>query len=104
MTKLTDLEPVFVAWDGNPHHGGWVELPTMQGADGVEFYCPKGGDRACRILCWNKSVPLSIDPTPGRWNMAGTSLEDLTLSSSVDVSGGPCGCGWHGFIQNGEVA
>lgn len=99
--KLTDLDASFIAWGGDPHHGNYIELPSMEGADGVTFFCPFGGDKACSIVLWNHDVPASVEPGPGRWSMMGTGLHDLTLSPSVNMSAGPCACKWHGWIKDG---
>ena len=37
---------------------------------------------------------------PVRWNVSGTNYSDLTTDPSILLEGG---CGWHGFIKNGEV-
>jgi hypothetical protein len=82
-------------------------------AQGIRFLCPKcfeanGGPVGTHVvICWSRSrgVPDSAEPGPGRWTLDGTGLADLTLngdgsSRSVLLLGG---CGWHGFITNGEV-
>jgi hypothetical protein len=99
--RLIDCEASFIGWDGDPHFGGYEELPTMQGADGVTFFCPFGGKKACSIVLWSYDVPASVTPGPGRWEMTGTGLHDLTLHPSVDMSRGSCACKWHGWIKNG---
>jgi hypothetical protein len=87
------------------------DVDTLAEADGFIFVCPKcfaenGMNRkgVHSIICWNPSVPQTTSPTPGRWNMIGTGFEDLTLqagSSSIHLM--PPGCGWHGFIENGNI-
>lgn len=55
------------------------------------------------VICWEPNVPQTTNPVPGRWNMNGTGLHDLTLtagSSSVLVH---CDTQAHFFIQNGEI-
>jgi len=101
--KLTDLEASFVLWDGSDI-GGYMEVPDIKGADGVTFFCPHGGEKACSILLWDHSVPPFVTPGPGRWTMTGTGINDLTLSPSVDMSAGPCACKWHGWVKNGDAA
>lgn len=38
---------------------------------------------------------------PSRWTVSGTSYHDLTTTPSIFLK--PPGCGWHGYITNGEV-
>lgn len=86
-------------------------VDTIEEAQGVMFVCPlcfhnnNDSDIGVHsVLCWNPSVPQTIEPVPGRWNLVGTSLEDLSLvagSSSILLTGD--GCKWHGFITNGKV-
>jgi hypothetical protein len=52
--KLTDLEPCFV---GDYHQGTsssdpttYRQLPSVEGAQGVLFICPKCGNHS--VLCW----------------------------------------------------
>lgn len=103
--RLTELQAEFVKRTAR----GFRRLETIAAANGVFFLCPKcfranGGDVGTHwVLCWSPSVPQTVKPTPGRWELRGTSLEDLTLvagSSSILLTGG---CQWHGFIRNGEV-
>jgi hypothetical protein len=88
--------------------GSWREVDSIALADGVWFVCPKcflANNRerpgVHGVLCWDATVPPQISPGPGRWNLRGTGLTDLTLvggSNSIHLQGG---CGWHGFIENG---
>lgn len=89
----------------------YVPVETLAEADGVQFLCPlcfqANGGRAGThmVLCWfTDKVPDDAVPGPGRWNPAGTGLDDLTFvppgAFSVQVIGG---CGWHGFVKNGEA-
>lgn len=94
--------------------------PTLAGAQGLVLWCPCGygkpeypldGGRphAIEIPFANPQgvvvVPANFGPTDRsgnkpRWSVSGTSLDDLTISPSVDVNAPSC---WHGFITNGEV-
>jgi len=106
--RLTELEPQFLK---RVTDTSFREVEELSEADGILFICPlcfekNGKDRVGvhSVMCWKPSVPQTTEPTPGRWNMLGTGYEDLTLqngSSSILLTGD--GCGWHGFIQNGEV-
>lgn len=98
MTKLTELDATFVAWDGSAS-GNFAEIPTIVGATGVMFDCPKCGGHS--VLVWDRTIPSNIDPGPGRWDMFGTDLEDLTINPSINLTGP--GCGWHGWVKNGDA-
>lgn len=106
--KFAELEPAFYRHreeDGRELH---VPVDKLEDAQGVMFLCPKcfvenkGGVGTHHMMCWfsKRGVPNHVTPKPGRWDVSGTGLEDLTLSPSVLIIGG---CGWHGFITNGEV-
>ena len=108
--KLLDLKPQFVRHlmrDGQ-RLMGYVE--SIDEADGVRFLCPacfatNGGPVGTHsVVCWRRGrVPEELAPGPGRWEITGTGLENLTLSPSVDISAGGRGCGWHGWIRDGTV-
>jgi hypothetical protein len=100
MTKLAQLEAAFVRLLNE--RGDFQELPSMAGANGVMFDCPKCG--AHSVLCWDRTVAAGIAPGPGRWEMSGTSLHDLTLSPSVDLSRSGGACDWHGWVIDGDAA
>lgn len=112
--RFTDLKPEFKIRELRDGREILVTVDSIQEAQGVWFLCPKcwterGGPRGThRVLCWSRSrgIPDDVDPKPGRWTLEGTGLDDLTLgaepgqSRSVLLLGG---CGWHGFVTNGEV-
>lgn len=123
--RLTDLDPHFVKREIRPCAGHAVEdcgvtsphtqheyhvfIDSMDDADGVWFDCPKcflanGGPVGTHaILCWRPRVPPGIDPSPGRWELQGTGMADLTLvagSSSIALQGG---CAAHFYIRNGAI-
>ena len=131
--KLTDLEAEFLRWEkrfeGVPYikpAGGefgdpfervvHVSVPTLAEAQGVQFLCPKcyaenGGARGVHlVVCWSRSrgVPDEATPGPGRWTLVGTGLHDLTLNGDPPGAARSVlltsGCGWHGFVTNGEAA
>jgi hypothetical protein len=55
------------------------------------------------VLCWRPRVPQTWPPVPGRWEMLGTGLADLTLvasSSSVLLTEG---CRAHFYVQGGQI-
>ena len=98
---------------------GSVDVDTLVEADGVMFQCPlcsagkpvseEDGRRfvvgAHYVLCWFVGrVPDDFDPKPGRWHPSGTGLDDLRFvgpgAASVLLTSG---CGWHGFVRNGDA-
>jgi len=97
--KFTELDPKLVV---HAPSASSAHLPlTLANAQGVLFGCPAcKGAASHSILCWfrGRGVPDSETPGPGRWDVSGTGLDDITLSPSVNVNG----C-WHGFVRNGEI-
>ena len=67
------------------------ETADLASAQGVMFLCPlcyvkNGGEVGTHaVICWfrNRGVPADESPGPGRWDVSGTSIADLTLSPSV---------------------
>jgi hypothetical protein len=109
--KLVDLDACFVRRHAGPPET-WEQVDELADADGVMFLCPKcyaansGEVGTHRVLCWFVGhVSDDVDPKPGRWVPAGTGLDDLTFvgpaAASVQLTGG---CGWHGFVKNGDAA
>lgn len=92
--------------DGHDWH---LPVDDISSADGVMFLCPKcfqanGGSVGTHsIICWRPRVPDDVAPKPGRWELVGTGIDDLTLvagSSSILLTGGCCA---HFFIRNGSI-
>jgi hypothetical protein len=133
--RLRELDAHFVGvWHDDRAMGGgagWRMLPSIEGAQGLMFQCPKcaegkeageelddvtGEMRGFRrgahpILCWFRNprnapaAPDDVAPVPGRWWMEGTSIDDVSF-----VQGNPPitnsvllqgGCNWHGYVTNG---
>ena len=117
--RLRELDATFVA-DVDPATLSSRRQQEIDGAQGVLFQCPKcaagkppapdGGVQGAHyvLVCFanprNAPVaPAEYDPNP-RWQMSGTSLDDLTLSPSVNLDvPGATGCRWHGFVTNGDA-
>ena len=115
--KLTDLEPTFLRYENRgDQHIYHHRVETVAEAHGVLFLCPKcflanGGAKGTHaILCWSRSAgtPETAKPLPGRWALAGTSFEDLTLNG--DVGGNEnrsvlllSGCNAHFHVTSGEI-
>lgn len=86
-------------------------IDTVEGADGVIFMCPKcyedepvGAIGTHSIVCWQPHVGQEHTPKPGRWQLVGTTIDDLSLvadSSSVKIEGG---CEAHFHVRNGRIA
>ena len=114
--RLRSLDAEFVSQynpvTGSHHRQG----DQIDGAQGVLFLCP-----LCQkemILCWFANpinaprVPDSAYPRPGRWTASGNSVDNLTLSPSVNLDTheaqtaeqqGYHPCKWHGWVRNGDA-
>lgn len=73
--------------------------------DRLIFDCPVDSNHSI-LVALNKPIK---DVNEGRfWQAIGTSLDDITLSPSVDCThtkdGKPSGCGFHGWVRVGAVA
>lgn len=103
--------------DGSVQWGGFpVDMLHQQaeltGADGVEFLCPKCfeenggavGTHLVQVFFHGGDAPENLgkdsEGHTARWTANGTGLDDLTLSPSIYVK---TGCGWHGYVTNGET-
>jgi hypothetical protein len=105
--RLVDLDAKFLKRDNDRH---FCIVETIGDADGVEFLCPKcfvsnnGAVGTHGVICWASSVPQDTDPKPGRWNLSGSSLYDLTFvgpgAVSVLLQGG---CNAHFHVRNGSI-
>lgn len=116
--RLLELDAEFVGEYTSKTHR---QLESVDGAQGVMFQCPHcaqglkvGGDErrkwvegAHYVLCWFANprnalkVPDDAFPLPGRWTFTGETLDTLTLNPSVHVTGP--GCGWHGWVKDGDA-
>jgi hypothetical protein len=80
-----------------------VAVPERQKV-GVSFDCPCG---KCGIRCY---IPFTnpadgLPPEPQKndtWERRGETFEALDLKPSI-MRTPPYGCGWHGYVNNGEV-
>lgn len=130
--RLLDLEPSFLRHaveTAGPHHGRplpdgttqwggfdtdvFYEETDLARADGVEYLCPlcfqknggAVGTHSLHTYFAGRGVPDHLGKDSNgqtvRWTIvSGSGLHDLTLSPSILVK---TGCGWHGFITNGEI-
>lgn len=99
--SLNELEAVFI----RPTPTGYREVDRFADAEGVLFLCPTCFEKNAGpigteiIIAWFVDVPKVLSPGPGRWKPTGTSLEDLTLTPSINVAQEH----WHGFIRGGHA-
>jgi hypothetical protein len=124
--KLRELDARFFGRVDGDKRSSFMQGDRIDGAQGVMFQCPecaKGKPRSedgegfagahYIKVCFSNPrgapvAPESYDDNP-RWEMAGNSLDDLTLSPSInlDVPGNDGtiqGCRWHGWVRNGDAA
>jgi hypothetical protein len=108
---LRDLEAFFIKILPDDEEGRqcYTFVENIVDADGVEFLCPvcfvtnHGRVGTHMVICWQPNVPQTRSPKPGRWNLVGSSLDDLSLvagSSSVKLEGG---CNAHFFVEHGQI-
>lgn len=99
--RLTDLEVKWVAAGGPGITRNGQPVPERRGV-GIGFDCPCGCDQRCFVPFVN---PLDGGPPTSvvAWTRTGDTFETLTLQPSIKRSRENGGCGWHGFITNGEV-
>jgi hypothetical protein len=110
--RLAELEARFVKIlppDAAGHAVFQTDVPIAE-ADGVLFLCPtcfraNGGRVGTHsVLCWRPHVPQDRSPTPGRWELVGTGLGNLSLSAGSSSIHLQSGCGAHFFVRDGEIA
>lgn len=107
--RLADLDATFLK--RNPDGSSQTGVSLAE-ADGIMFLCPKcfadntGKVGTHSVICWFVGkVPDDVSPKPGRWNPSGTGIDDLTFVPPGAVSVLlTAGCGWHGFVKNGDAA
>lgn len=100
--KLTDLNPEWIGSGGagitNSADGSPV--PRREGTM-LMFSCPCGCPEPIAVYV---NPPLDGQPADERckpvWQRTGDAFESLTLTPSILRRGG---CGWHGFVTNGEI-
>jgi hypothetical protein len=106
--KLTDLRPSFIGQGGEGITRDGQPVLRREGV-GLACDCPCGCGSAMFIPFAN---PLDGGPNehPKGWQREGDTFETLTLRPSIrrlkwtDTHGVEHGCGWHGFITNGDAA
>ena len=101
--RLTDLQPRLL------HSGGGVTradtgqpVPRREGV-GMTLMCPCGcGVRFALIFTNPLDGGPTLDGVGPTWERTGDDFETMTLNPSV-LRSEPRGCGWHGWIRDGEV-
>jgi hypothetical protein len=136
--RLRDLDGQFV-YDVVKNQRMRSDSASLDGMQGVFFQCPKCGEglergeengrgfiRGAHYILVLFANPRGVAPAPADanlrndgtpnpfWNIeSGTSLDDLTLSPSIncdiawkDAAGveHPSSCKFHGFVRNGDAA
>src|SRR5574341_406234 len=101
--KLTDLDARFVGAGGEGiFKPDGSQAPERHGV-GITFRCPCGCGEWGYVPFTN---PLDggpvLQPDRPHWERTGKTVETLTLRPSI-LRTKPPGCGWHGFVTNGEV-
>lgn len=84
-----------------------VRVDSLADAQGIRFDCPKDS-HAIEVTFAGRGVAdeqgsRDHEGKPSRWTVSGTSLDDLTLTPSIDGTRGG-GCTFHGFVTSGDVA
>ena len=110
--RLAELEPQFIRYES----GGIIDPRniSLAEAQGLWFLCPlcfaqnhgNVGTHACEVTFEGRGVlpeqgSHNKEGKPTRWNVAGSTFADLTITPSIQLQGG---CNWHGFITNGEAS
>lgn len=104
MKRLRDIPDASFVLATETH---FKRVDTADGANALWFECPCGsGHVICVAFEPTINAPLSpggLSRNGGRWRReSGTTLDDLTLSPPIAISG-PGGECWHGFVRNGQV-
>ena len=104
MTPLIALAPEWIG-AGGPGITRQGEPVERRYGIGIWFKCPCPAlhDEFDRVFVAFRN-PLDggpcLDGSGHRWDREGESFDTLTLRPSILRLGG---CGWHGFVTNGEV-
>lgn len=104
--RLTDLNPQWMGAGGDGITRDGQPVPARHGV-GLLCTCPCGQCDEYRELYVPFANPLdggpSLESGHPRWERTGDTFETLTLRPSILRSKEKGGCGWHGYITNGEV-
>jgi hypothetical protein len=104
--KLTELAAGFygAGGDGISNADG-SPVPKRDGL-GVILECPCGACGENMALQFRNPLDGGAmrEPNQPSWQRTGDTLETLTLRPSVYRPKEKGGCGWHGYITNGDAA
>lgn len=124
MPTLRELEAHFIAYQEETKEemlargvsqpaAFFAHVAVLSEAHGVRFLCPKSfaahggkvGAHSVQVYFAGSVVPAHIgvnkDGQTVRWSVLGTSLDDLSLSPSIQEQDSICG--WHGFVGSNGV-
>jgi hypothetical protein len=91
----------------------FVHVDALSEAHGVRFICPKSydshggvvGAHSVQVYFASSPVPVDMgvnkDGKPVRWNASGKTIDDLSLTPSIQEEDNICG--WHGFVGSSGV-
>lgn len=104
--RLRDLNAEFVRYvqAGSFQRGS----TAVSEAHGVIFDCP-GCNGGHSVLVWfrDRPVPSTEEPSSARWEASGSTIDDLTLSPSINLDTESARiaktCCWHGWVKNGDA-
>ena len=107
--RLADLHPEFVGAGGEGVFAADGTPARARFGVGVIFDCPCGrcdDAHQCYVPFANPldgGPPLVDDVSRALWKRTGETFETLTLTPSILRNRSRGGCGWHGFITDGNV-
>jgi hypothetical protein len=124
MPTLRELEAQFIAYFQESEESRFAagravpadmfrHVDTFAEAHGIYFLCPKAfaknggpvGTHRVQVYFAGSPVPQHLgknkDGQTVRWNTSGASLDDLSLSPSIQEQDDICG--WHGFVGSSGV-
>lgn len=75
---------------------------------GLAFDCPCGKCDPETLWCFvGFANPIDggppHDPSRPTWQRTGETFENMTLTPSIFRNPAKGGCGWHGYITNGQI-
>ncbi len=99
--RLVELNPQFVQSGGEGiSNADGSPVPARPGV-GLTFDCPCGCNERCYTPFANPfDGGPPVEPNRPCWHRTGETFDTMTLTPSILRVGG---CGWHGFITNGEA-
>lgn len=106
-------------WSPRPYRFEHHPVDTPSEADYIMFLCPvcfaknggAKGTHSVMVSFAGRNVPddagsVDADGKPSRWNVSGTSLDNLVLTPSILLDAkrkAEEGCHWHGFVGSSGI-